>query len=67
MPSVKDTTKLKTTGAIPSLPHTPALHVQGPIQPVSNKCTPLTMTAEELLAQNTQKGNVTVDNGNLMG
>jgi len=25
------------------------------------------MTAEELLAQNTQKGNVTVDNGNLMG
>ena len=62
MPSVKDITKLKTTGAVRSLPHTPALRAQGPIQPVSN----LTMTAEQLLAHNTQKGHVTVGNGNMM-
>jgi hypothetical protein len=57
-----DITKLKTTGAVPSPPppHLPALRVQGQIQPVSNKCTPITMTAEEILAHITQNGNVTL-------
>ena len=61
-----DMTKVRTTGAVTPLPHTPALRVQDQIHPVSNKCTPLT-TAEEMLAQNTQTGNVTVCKGNVMG